>query len=64
MFTSTSAKPIICRPYHAASIESDEHASIEVAAARLRVNALRAFPVFVGELESSSNKQNQPVKLE
>jgi len=61
---STSAKPIICRPYHAASIECSPVASNEVAAARPRVNAWGAFLVFVGELGSSRNKQNQQIKLE
>src|SRR5271168_2123174 len=61
---STSAKPIICRPYHAAGIECGARASDGVATDPSRANAWRAFRVFVGELRSSSNKQNQPVKLE
>jgi hypothetical protein len=64
LLISTSAKPIICRPYHAASIECVMLASNGVATSRPRANAWRAFTVFVGELRSSSNKQNQPVKLE
>ncbi len=51
--------PLPCRKYGMQPL-----AQCEVAVAGLRANAWRAFPVFVGELGSSSDRQNQLVKLE
>jgi cytochrome c-type biogenesis protein len=53
---STSAKPIICRPYPAASIECNQHASDGLAAGFSCANAWGDFPVFVGELEKSEQE--------